>query len=131
MKVNLANFDILLSVLKAHEDNGVRFKLDTWHNISYEDGDWCGTAACACGLLALSDEGKEAGFRIERNGRMSFLSYKGDYDWDAVEQFFGISYDDAHFLFLDESYDDYDETKLNDVISRIERFIAEKLGVAR
>ena len=131
MKVNLANFDILLSVLKAHEDNGVRFKLDTWHNISYEDGDWCGTAACACGLLALSDEGKEAGFGISDRIYSSSLVYGDDYDWDAVMRFFGISLLDAEFLFLDESYDDYDETKLNDVISRIERFIAEKLGVAR
>jgi hypothetical protein len=68
------------------------FDLGTWVRT-----DSCGTAACAVGEATFIQRFRDLGLRFGK--RVCGPTYKGSNDWDAVQRFFGIDYDQAMQLF--------------------------------
>lgn len=88
----------------------------------------CGTTACACGWATTIPEFREAGLRLEKQSDYfgeSFhaLVYEQLKNWDAVELFFGISFDDACRLFYEGAYPDEDVNNPRAVADRIRDFV--------
>ena len=89
-----------------------RFDLSGWRNNGQEGMDsdgyiddetlrtGCGTTACAIGWACTISEFKAAG--------LSYTGFTVSYDdlvsWGAVEEFFGLSFMEAMYLFSDSSY---------------------------
>ena len=88
-----------------------------------EMGAWkCGTSACAVGWGCASPALAEEGLRFAtRWGSVESPSYDGRSDWDAVEAFFDLTFDEADFLFFD-----YDDPSKSAVVARIREFIRSK-----
>lgn len=71
----------------------------------------CGTTACAIGYMGLDPWFRDQGMQTTRTGELIFLeqvpdsvSHRTYYNWGAVEKMFGISEDDAEYLFQTDSY---------------------------
>jgi hypothetical protein len=101
----------------------------------------CGTSACACGHAALDPWFIERGFEIKEvpnshtNASWKTISFKDSQSYDAAATFFGISVDEAAFLFDPSEYRDEDGVKYiedddetivpREVVSaRIRKFVA-------
>ena len=87
----------------------------------------CGAAGCAIGHACDIPSLKYDGLRMEHSGypfqgEPVFGEQRG---WDAVASFFGISRDNAFFLFDEDSYidDDLESTRPEVVADRIEAFV--------
>jgi len=80
----------------------------------------CGTVACAVGYACLDPWFNEQGLRAYED----LPSYRYSSGWDAVEDFFGIYYEEARHLFSPDSYTGEEETRAEEVAARIREFIA-------
>lgn len=85
----------------------------------------CGFSACAIGWFpTLVPAAKKEGFNIQLvNGRAGLFpipAYKRNRAWNAIESYFGLTPDDAEYLFMDDSYGEYDLGKkvTNESVSR-------------
>lgn len=68
-----------------------KFSLQTWK---------CGTTACAVGWACTIPEFKEEGLSYYDESNQHFApKYKGEWHFDAVDEFFDISYRDSLWLF--------------------------------
>lgn len=111
----------LASLLDANADNptGVKFSLHTWGEIDQLDFEKtpegnipldCGTTACAIGLACISgafaDDGLTFRLTSKSHGMGNNFSplYQEHREFAAVREFFGLKFEDAHYLFLDDSY---------------------------
>ena len=89
-----------------------KFDLENWRNNGEEgmDSDYsvddedlktgCGTTGCAVGWACTIPEFKEAG--LSYTGVT--VSYGGLVCWAAVQEFFGLSFMEAQYLFSNASY---------------------------
>lgn len=156
MNMNIEALQQMIRVLEQVENDPVlvrSFDLGTWTRLP-SDTDWttslaklaegepsklsivseCGTTACACGFAAIDPWFRNQGFRFERSGgymsEIRLYEHPDDEywhsDWDAVTQFFGLSYTTAQKLFSSSTYMDKDgapmlddEIQPSDVIARI------------
>lgn len=117
---------ILADALESPIVGASRFDLHDWFRgivpATLDQLPECGAAADAIGVACLIREFNVLGFRLEHFGvilRPIFGEWPG---WYAVEEFFGLSDEEAHYLFDLTSY-----AKSNDpllVARRIRRFIA-------
>jgi hypothetical protein len=82
----------------------------------------CGTVCCAVGEASLIPEFKQAGFRIP----YKVPKFEGRAGWEAVERFFGLSYHDATYLFMEDSY--VGRTGPDRVAARIREFVQYCIG---
>lgn len=102
-----------------------QFLLDVW---VADDGE-CGTVACACGWAARIPEFAALGFRLHDreivDGVFDAWPAFGDKEgWDAVEAFFDLIWEEAHYLFASHMYPcNARDTK--DVVARIRKFYEE------
>lgn len=86
----------------------------------------CGYHGCACGWTASYKKFNKKGFTYKDSMLQYYNSktnetYRG---WNAVNKFFGLTQEEAEYLFSSNSYKNHEErTDLELVISRIERFI--------
>jgi hypothetical protein len=98
-------------------------------------GNWaCGTAACAVGWAAKDPVFNEQGFVLK--GRRSIApvfvldatpgAYNPD-NWDAVQLFFEIEFEDAWCLFGTNAYPADAEPAPADVIKRIRELLAREV----
>lgn len=97
--------------------NPESFDMDSWSGKKNE----CGTTFCACGYAA--HVGLIKGFNLEYDltlyGKFDpTLKYKGYENWGAVEKVFGLSEDEAVFLFMGRESD-----TPSSVAERIRRFV--------
>lgn len=86
----------------------------------------CGTTACALGLAAISGEfkaeGLTCGYTPMMSGGFTLVPTMGDYDgFHAARKLFGISYEDAQYLFDPDCYDGTPEG------AKGERFVAQRI----
>jgi len=88
MKFDLANWFDAESIMKLEKDM-VRPTPD------------CGTTGCAIGLAMITPEFLEEGFAA---GMRRYPDYNGDTGWEALESYFGVEYNDAIRLFMDDQY---------------------------
>jgi hypothetical protein len=97
----------------AANDKGVRFNLSLWARPSGEDEFKprqkvkidCGTTACAVGLACISGTFRDDGLRYSIKKFDGFCPiFEKAEGWNAVKDFFGLSFDDAYYLFGDSSY---------------------------
>lgn len=90
----------LATKLLAHHDNGVRFNLRRWVLKDCYEPSWCGTSACAVGLACLDPEFNAEGLVL--GGEFPrFLHHVG---WEAVNAFFGLTYQQSEHLFYIGAY---------------------------
>lgn len=112
----------------------VGFDLDFWV-------DDCGTAACACGLMAMQPEAQRQGLSLERK----LLTYSlpvqvpGTDGWktvtfhgiEAAAEYFGIDVEDARYLFTTEAYARFRSVRgprgCRLVASRVRQFVSERV----
>lgn len=88
----------------------------------------CGFAACACGHAGLDKWFRQRGFMIELSNIYGTyyqdLTYKGHAGFDAAQEFFGLTVQEAEHLFMDR------RTKAQNtrgaVASRIREFVKAK-----
>lgn len=68
--------------------------------------DWkCGTVACAVGHACTIKEFVEEGLYIEESAGFVYVPvYKDFSSWEAVTEFFAISYADSQYLFSEVEY---------------------------
>jgi hypothetical protein len=97
-----------------------KFNLSMWRNS-------CGTVACAVGWAASDPGFKRAGFSLRKHessiwGNLHVPHYGEVNHWTAVEKFFGLSREQAEYLFLHLSYSGYDATP-REVAERIRNFV--------
>jgi hypothetical protein len=86
----------------------------------YEINQTCGTIACAVGHAGLNPWFRSQGFKT--NIREANIEYKMDVSWDAIENFFEVSKNEALYLFASQSYLMTHDPKA--VAKRIRLFIA-------
>lgn len=132
MKINITALKKLVEVLKRKTlPTGIKnFKMGEWFEllpVSNGKHSYCGTAACAVGCAASSKWFRNRGLSLrkhEKVGIFQTIFEDGEEihaDWSAVEEFFGLSDEQANYLFGQTSYK---QGKKSDVIRRVERFIA-------
>lgn len=123
----------------AKKETGIKFDLGLWgcvldaglEDVPEEISVNCGTAACAVGLACISGKFKRAGLTYRAQSKDSlggnnFQPVFGlDEGFDAVKNFFAISYREAEHLF---SYTAYPDTRgaaaERAVAKRIRSFVA-------
>lgn len=99
--------------------------------------DFCGTCACAVGSAALDPRFNEEGLWLAcrapgyttHDTSPVYLS-EGDVDdegWDAVMNFFDLSYDHAEWLFMPSRYDTVYATSIDQVLERVQLALDGKL----
>lgn len=104
----------LAALLEKEAYGAVGFDLAAWG--TFHDtiqGKWwqkkttvrCYTCACAVGAACLSGEFKEDGLGFTSSYGDISPTFNGSSEWDAVQDFFGISRKQAHKLFSCSSYD--------------------------
>lgn len=125
----------LADLLEADATNpeGCKFDLDTW--ATYDEDEYfptkrkfkqlnCNTQACAVGLACLSGAFKAEGLSWrpswEENNIVPLFKRKAGFP--AVEAFFGINNDAAHFLFASYQY-----VRLPTVGAEGERAVAKRI----
>lgn len=65
----------------------------------------CGTSACACGWATVLFE--QDGFKLDAESLQDgdfLITYRDRFEWDAIEEFFGLDAEEAESLFMDASY---------------------------
>lgn len=85
----------------------------------------CGTAACAAGVAALLPELKAQGLMLEQDPMKrghSYIRFNDEIHICALMTFFGITYDQAHDVFLPEAYSQVD-IKPADVVAKIRKIL--------
>lgn len=105
------------------------FNMSRWYQTN------CNTVGCAIGHACQIPSFKRAGFKLhvysnntltnETQWAPSYYYKEEDYTfggWDGIERFLQINYDEALYLFCEESYDK--PTKTN-IIKRLRKFIKE------
>lgn len=88
-----------------------RFDLSNWQSsarISSADQINCGTIACAAGWLSLHPQMNEAGLRVMDDG-YTVPQFGSEHGYDALAEFFGISFDEAFNLFGIRGESTYDK----------------------
>lgn len=95
----------LADLLEADAKNktGLRFDMGNWGTITDPTKPVsCGTTACAMGLAALSGAFKRAGLGYRISGEQLLITMHDRVDaMEAAEKLFGISYEEAEYLFID------------------------------
>ena len=103
-----------------------------------EEQNYCGTSACALGWAALNPEFNKLGLKMEwyrtvysdlkeTQRFIGSVVYKGDSDFDAAAEFFGIDDESANYLFDPWEYDyDVNEIAREVVSARIREFVETK-----
>lgn len=81
----------------------------------------CGCTACATGYAGLDPWFVERGFETTLSGDIYYKN-KGQEGWEAVYAFYGLSYQQAHYLFDSDSYASL--TDRAPVIARLREFAA-------
>lgn len=110
--------DGLIGLRQAPEEVE-RFTMEVWARTNP-----CGTFGCAIGTAAL--KGWIPEFRMQ--GPVPFFAPTGEFAWYAVLAAFGITWDEAHWLFSRRAYSDEicDGLRaLDAVITRVARVLAE------
>lgn len=109
--MNTERLKDMLDVLRAPLPG--EFRIGTWEYVTD-----CGFAGCAVGnyCKARPDSGLTLIRRQPRFGQFS--------NWEAVEKFFGVSLEQATWLFEGWQYPDELETTVAEVADRVEAFIA-------
>lgn len=94
----------------------------------------CGATACAVGYAGLDPWFRARGLSTSIDGDVKYVlpgeneDDDGAYDgFDAAAEFFGISADNAFYLFSDVSYADRSATGPDQVITRIKQMIEDDL----
>lgn len=134
--MNTARMNHMLVILKAPLKMDQEFNMGLWFR---PDPLSCGYSACAIGCAALDRKFNKEGFGLQRPTRVNWSqqpSYRSsDYPvqllgFDAVTEFFDLSYDDAQHLFDPHRYRNTDSYLITRemVIDRIENFMAEESG---
>jgi hypothetical protein len=128
-----------LLIADAKNKKGSRFDLESW--ASNMDGNRmpqpskfkvldCNTSACAVGLACLSGAFKRSGlsWRSHKEDNNIIPIFKGQEGFGAVEEFFGIDFQEAEWLFVVHSYDGPTMGAAGEraVANRIRRFVAGK-----
>lgn len=99
---------IVAQVLERVIEKGRRFDMEAWtvqgwdelnSRIVYDD---CGTAACAAGWTARSEEGQAEGLRLDPIGWPMFDEWRG---LEAMAHWLEVGIHDASRLFLPEDDD--------------------------
>ena len=90
------------------------FDLSNWH---------CGTTACAVGHACMDPVFNKQGLRFLKSYPYT-PTYKGIYSWGAVEEFFGLSEEQAEHLFAAGEYSMEDWGNPEAVRERIEELIS-------
>lgn len=104
----------VVRLLESMQDD--RFNLSTWHSRNS-----CGTTYCAMGYAASTEWFRQRGLTLDGCGGIRFDRSRPAADgFTAVAKFFGISNDQAEYLFLPAP--EY-RTRL-EVIERIRKFVA-------
>jgi len=85
----------------------------------------CGATACAIGWAAHIPEFRKLGFELFYNGGAVVPSYKGTRNWEAVQNFFGLTSSEALHLFSMYSYPKENGTLPFEVANRIDKFVAD------
>lgn len=96
----------------ARKKTGVKFDLGTWAHPSNDQknllesppGLDCNTTACAIGLACLSGKFKRAGLGFNIHYRTIVPTYKHYTQFQAAEQFFGLTSYQASKLFSNANY---------------------------
>ena len=107
-----------LLVLADHLEKNVpkeNFHLVRW----YREIPTCGTVACAGGHACLIPQFRRAGLRILENEPY----YRGRTHFGAMMLFFGLTFNQAVFLFAPGSYSARHERSPKMVAKRIRRFV--------
>lgn len=81
----------------------------------------CGTAGCAIGWATTIPSIREAGLRLEWDGYSVFPAYKDTGYFVACADFFGITYEDAEYLFDPAEYSGHVPKDV--VVERITTFL--------
>lgn len=87
----------------------------------------CGYVACAIGHAMIDPWFTRRGFKKGKRSRTVFNKdhatphYKGKYGWDAVENFFDLSFEEAIFLFT--NYYSQERVTPKQVAKRIRKFV--------
>jgi hypothetical protein len=94
----------------------------------------CGTVACACGFAAqlpsFNVEGLCIGSLYNYPGGDTAIQYKDKYNWAAIKEFFGLTMDEAQWLFSETSYSNRNSstrTTPEDVAKRIKEFLLTRI----
>lgn len=103
----------LADLLEADAKNkrGVKFDLYTWGHFRTskvpKNPVTCGTTACAMGLAAISGKFSSDGLRYKKSDeRHIYISFRNQIGGiDSAVALFGISNEQAQFLFLPRSYE--------------------------
>lgn len=111
--------------------------LDTVPRKSFDMRYWraeganCGTVSCAAGHACSIPSFRKAGLVMEYDYTMYaglkvfMVKYKSDESFDALAQFFGISSEDAEFLFNPQQYNQYFYANITtkQVANRIRKYV--------
>jgi hypothetical protein len=81
----------------------------------------CGTAGCAVGYAMQMPIFNELGFSYHAERP----SYNGKRDWEAVQCFFDLTFDQSQYLFYGPQYPNCWDTTAEEVAFRIFEFIEE------
>lgn len=107
----------------AHEVKDDKFWLGNWY-YTYDEFRLCDTVACAFGH-AVYCFGRESGLRIvvAHDEESADISYQGEIGIYAAMEFFNLTNDEAHYLFIPNDETGYpDTTSRLDVAKRIKDF---------
>lgn len=118
---NIPRFD--LGVWGIQDRKSVWDKLRANHNA-------CRTTACAVGLACVSGVFADEGLSHSWSGNAMSPSFDGFGGWNAVQSFFDLEPDDAHYLFAGVSYDYQDRDGPRGeraVAARIKELVAEQV----
>ena len=103
----------IAEMLEKHEDTEkLEFNMDTWYI-----NDDCKTVCCAIGM-AIHKKVLPLSIHINENNDPI---YKGEWGYEALEEYFKISYDDTTFLFSPSEY--INSVTKRKVANRIRKFV--------
>ena len=123
--MNVPRLQHLLTVLENISPE--KFDLENW--TAHETP--CGTVACACGWAAMDLEFQEQGLYLSAGIPALRVGDRRLASWPAVEHCFGLTYQEAQYLFADEAYGGHPAensyvgsgTTTADVIARIRELL--------
>lgn len=92
-------------VKDASNAQGTKFDLRKWGaNLAGKPALDCGTHACAVGVGLLSGVFEKEGFVPRFGGHLIMPTFENRTDWSAVRAFFGLTQNEAVYLFSANSY---------------------------
>lgn len=128
----------LAQVLRQPLPKNVGFSLNQWRD---EGSEWevasdyqdnvCGTVCCACGLATMHPELEYMGLFWSDYKGIQFVpveSWNVLSSWEAIEECFNLTKEEAAYLFRNDSYSNVSATSPDEVADRIDEFIANKLA---